>query len=1283
MGTCPDARLWAARGAARRLLGWLLCGAWPLLALWSAPAQAQSDPPPLEMLQERYVTQRWTTRDALPQNSVTSILQVKDGALWLGTFGGLARFDGRHFELYDPALTPGLYSSRPLSLLEDQEGRIWMATQEREIFWLHDGAATTCEACPEAPAHILAHAPGGGVLIGGEQGLWRWHEGRAQALGELRLVRALLPQGDRALVGAADGLWELQGDALRRLPLSDQLQASQELAALHRDAQGQLWLGTVAGDLYRLRGQELELVWRPPTPSTLYALTSTPSGDLWIATDAGLLLRRPEGAMARFEMGAQGEPSGARSLLYDREGSLWVGTNGSGLLQLRPREARLFTSRHGLPGMGTQVILGDAQGQLWISAGGQCAGLVKRTPQGSFEPVALTPPPTQSCVTAAAVAQQGGLWLGSQKTLYHLSPQGLPQEQPRPPESWSSDILALLQTQEGDLWLGTRRDGLWRRSGQGPWARVRDPESALGRRVTSLVEAPDGAIWVGTDRGVGRITPESFLVWDQRRGIPPVPIRDIHVDPRGVAWLASYGAGLLRLEGERITHYTTQQGLLDNSLSRILVDEPRQQLWFNSNRGVFRVQREVLEEFAQGHAPEIQSVGYESGEGNGGGQPAGWRDAQGVLWMPTIHGMVRIDPSEVSQNTAPPSTRVVQIEVNSQVAARPALGPLVVPPGRRDLRLRYTALTLLRPEQLRYRYRLEGYDHDWHEVGSSREAIYTNLPPGRYRFEVRASNSDGVWSDAGDRVELTLQAAWHERWWFPRALLVLLALLAWGGHRLRLRALQRQNNRDRIHQERYRKVFEAASNSLYILGPEHRIRECNGAARRLHGHAPASLLEVLTQDSLARAQPELQALLEARRDDLYREVEALGPGGQPVAALLYGVPFTEEGQRGALLSLVDLSEQRQMQAERRQLELQMDRARRLEAIGRLAGGLAHDFNNIMTAVSLEAQHLAEDPEPEVHEPAQAILESSQRAVALTRQLLTFSQGRSVQASVFDTREALRALKPTLTRLVGKQVELEMAIPPQPLWLHASAQQFEQVIFNLVLNASDAMPDGGPLRVRLEPWSRDGQPWLRLTVEDQGHGIDPEHQEKIFEPFFTTKAKGEGLGLSSVHGIVQQWSGEIWLESQAGQGTRIFIAAPAASSPEGDPADSQQSKQGTARASGQGILLCEHSEVILQTAARVLRKARHEVREARTLPQAHAALAQGFTPALLILDLTLTADNLEELEELLQRLPDARFLLLGSRAGSSVRELLSQERITLLPRPFTAQQLLGKVEQLQG
>jgi two-component system cell cycle sensor histidine kinase/response regulator CckA len=263
---------------------------------------------------------------------------------------------------------------------------------------------------------------------------------------------------------------------------------------------------------------------------------------------------------------------------------------------------------------------------------------------------------------------------------------------------------------------------------------------------------------------------------------------------------------------------------------------------------------------------------------------------------------------------------------------------------------------------------------------------------------------------------------------------------------------------------------------------------------------------------------------------------------------LVRMPRGSDGSAGQMRGvLVNITAQKEAEAEHRRLERQLRQAHKLEAIGRLAGGVAHDFNNILTAIVGNTELLLADAPADLHDDIKEIRRSADRATRLVRQLLAFAREQSGERELLDVNEIVREMEELLRRLIGGDVELLIDLCPEFAIVEADRGQIEQILMNLAINARDAMPNGGTLEVETRTVETDGRTWVGLAVVDSGLGMSAETMERMFDPFFTTKGQrgGTGLGLATVHGIVTQSGGRVVSESAVDRGTRVQVLLPAA------------------------------------------------------------------------------------------------------------------------------------------
>jgi PAS domain S-box-containing protein len=408
--------------------------------------------------------------------------------------------------------------------------------------------------------------------------------------------------------------------------------------------------------------------------------------------------------------------------------------------------------------------------------------------------------------------------------------------------------------------------------------------------------------------------------------------------------------------------------------------------------------------------------------------------------------------------------------------------------------------------------------------------------------------------------------------------------------------------------------------------------------------------------------------------------------GRPVDVEVTAAPIEYRGEPALLVVARDIGE-------RRRLEEQLRLAQRMEAVGRLAGGVAHDFNNLLTAIKGNADLLALDlPDGSpLREDVAEIQAAALRAAELTRQLLAFGRGQVLLPRLMELNGAVEASIAMLRRLVPGNVEVVTELDPACGWIHADPSQFDQILVNLALNARDAMPEGGRLRLRTanhDVTETDPRPaymlagaYVRLSVADDGHGMDPATREQVFEPFFTTRGagRGAGLGLSTVYGIVKQSGGYITVDSEPGHGTAFHILLPRMADPGPAAAPGAAERAGgTARGT---VLLVEDEDPVRRVTARVLRRSgfgvieAHDGREALDLWTQHGASVD-----VVLTDLVMPRMGGEELARHIRAArPELPILFIsGYTRGAALNRDALGPGAELIHKPFDADELAERI-----
>ena len=787
---------------ARRLICIALC---LLAAALPGPAFALD-----QKALDAYAREVWTTRDGLPHNQVNSIAQTPEGYLWFATWEGVVRYNGQEFRAFGRNNVPGLKDSgiRSVSVgpsgalvvatsrggvsvlrgetwstytteqglsqdetfaaLEDRSGRIWIATESRGITRLDGEQATVFNASNGLPSDVgyaLVEDGTGAVWIATGEGIARLEGERIQAFS----TDAGLPEGAAFSLAVA--------------------------------ADGRLYVGTEKG-LYVGRSGRFELVSDVPAVAVA-SLQVDEQGSLWIGTVSRGLMRLGDRGLERFDT-SDGLPNNrVASLFADREGSLWVGTN-AGLMRFADTPFITIDSHQGLADDYVRALLQTRAGDVLI-------GSSRGMDFWRDEQITAAAGLENESVLSLAEDAAGNLWIGTYSTGLVRWRDGAIQERFTSTDVLpSNQVRAVLEGRDGTLWVGTAR-GLMRRK-QGVSTSVGEKDGLPRDFVLSLLESSDGSLWVGTSNGAGHVQGDKITALDLTSMDGAQDVFGMHQDEDGTVWFAT-DRGLVRLRNGALSIIGGRQGLPVDAVFQVVVDNYGN-FWLSSNAGVVYVRRDDMEAVANGGGARLdyqqfaEADGMGSAQCNGGAGPAALRAADGSIWVATAKGVSVVQPDQLPRyQLAPPPVVIEGLRVDD--ANTSANGNLVLPPGTRKLELDYVSLSYRTPEQIRYRYRLEGFDNGWVERSTRRNAQYTNLPPGQYRFQVSAAQRGSGWSPETASVNFEIQPRFYQRPWFLPVAGSLLALFLYGIYRARVSQLKaREAQLSRIVEDRTKALSE-------------------------------------------------------------------------------------------------------------------------------------------------------------------------------------------------------------------------------------------------------------------------------------------------------------------------------------------------------------------------------------------------------------------------------------------------------------------------------------------
>jgi ligand-binding sensor domain-containing protein/signal transduction histidine kinase len=840
--------------------------AWLLLCvgtLISSPAMAgtadQSDPP--------FIVDVWSTKEGLPQNSVISVIQTRDGYLWLGTLNGLVRFDGNHFTIFDENNTPGLSSERIVYLFEDSHTNLWIGTDNGTVAMAKDGRITNFQiggaghegrllsACEDAAGAVW--------LYTADAHLGRYQNGKPEILNlnfnSPAICRMIIAEKSGPLWIGEYGVGEPWGQIFSFQPSNfhppalpiDQLIRVEKLDFILAEQRTGSWR-LINGRVQKWNATQLEKDFGPYPwgNATVTAACEDRDGNLIVGTlGAGIFWYEADGKCRQISK-EQGLSSAlVLSLCMDREGNLWVGTDGEGLDRIKRKIFDAPAEHHSWV---VQSISGDESGGLWTAFN---AHGVSYWITNSVQDFGVSR--YQSAWTVLVDHKQQ-VWVGTLDEglfLFHTN-----HFQPVPgAKILGQQIFALFEDHTGQLWVGTK-NGLVRWNGQ-DWKIYTTRDGLSENIIRAVTEDAEGNLWIGTEsQGLNFFKAGEFISFQATgNGLPGNDISCLYLDRDGVLWVGTSGHGLARFYKGKWTRYSTDNGLASNSIDYIIEDGAGC-LWIGSNAGLMRIQKQSLNEFASGTADLISCRTYVETDGlptrecSAGSQPAACRTRDGRLWFPTTKGLVLVNPADLKPNRRPPLVMIESVRVGGREQKPNRFSPawrqsVTIPPGHEQLEIHYTALNFPAPREVQFKYRLEGHETAWTEAGDTRVAYYNKLPPGNYHFHVIACNEDRVWNETGDALEVTVQPQFWQTWWFRAAVILCLV----GTVVAVVRYLSTQKLRRRLQLLEQQEALE---------------KERSRIARDLHDQLGANLTQVALLSEMAEADKHSPAEIESHAQQI-------------------------------------------------------------------------------------------------------------------------------------------------------------------------------------------------------------------------------------------------------------------------------------------------------------------------------------------------------------------------------------------------------------------------------
>jgi len=743
----------------------------------------------------------WTTLRGLPHNMVLDIAQTPDGYLWLGTWEGLARFNGYEFEIFDPSNTPSIKDRGIPALTVDHDGALWIGSSRGGITryyqnqWTHfsseDGLAgdDILDLIVDRQNRLWIATEDSGVSrydgtsfknFGPEDGLIN------------QTILALTADSNGAIwVGSQKGLNRIIGDTVEEFGVANGL-PNRPILTLSVGGDNALYVGTEIG-LFKNTGQNFQKIDSVPPGTSISRLLSDDRGDLWGATFSSGLIRISAGLFEKLNT-RNGLPNNRVTALFqDQDKNIWAGTS-SGLVLLKLGDFAVITDRQSLSDNYVRAVMeSPTTGDMWFATSNGLNRINEDETQVYTQAEGLY----SNSVLSLMESSNGTIWVGTYGAgVNRIYPDGTIDGLNAPVDLPNNHVRAMLQTQDGQIWIGTNA-GLVQIHPNGEsrtWLR----SDGLAREyVTALFEDSNGLLWIGLREGLAQYKNNQIVTLNDIPGYDDSDVFGFYEVQQNHLWAATENGLLSKHPDGDWAIINEQHGLPATAIFGVIGDDGAR-LWMSTNKGVFMVKRQELIDIINGNSDKINELsvftedqGLASRQCNGGSIPSVNRSKDGRLWFATAKGAASIQPANLDlfKNTKTPTVAIEKLLVDGN--PWPSNIPVEIPPEARQLEFIYTGLNLSQSDNIRYRYQLVGYDNQIQDANTERSARYTNLDPKQYIFRVWAGNKNQFGTEP-TTIKVFIKPHFYETNSFRALLLLISILLIWMGVRMRLTSLRKR-----------------------------------------------------------------------------------------------------------------------------------------------------------------------------------------------------------------------------------------------------------------------------------------------------------------------------------------------------------------------------------------------------------------------------------------------------------------------------------------------------------